>query len=113
RIFFTAGGRHPCRGRGRSNVARHGARRMDVGSDLRPHRLVSSHVCQRRCLEPFQSRNRALAAVAQPARRAPHGGRLGRSVFASAHIIPPPTGSFPLVGTSRRDGGRRRCCPPG
>src|SRR5262245_31740237 len=36
-----------------------------------------------------------------------------RLALVSAHIIPPPTGNFPSVRTNRRDGGHRRCYPPG
>src|SRR6266446_8924956 len=40
-------------------------------------------------------------------------GVAGVSSRVAARIIPLPTGSFPSAGTSRRDAGRRRCCPPG
>ena len=45
-----------------ATVRRHGARRLDVGRDLRPHRLLSRRLPQRHRLEPAQHGDRALAA---------------------------------------------------
>ena len=47
------------------------ARRLDVGRDLRPHRLLPGGLPQRHRLEPGQPVDRALAAARRPA---PAGG---------------------------------------
>ena len=40
RVFRAAGGRHAARHGADGDARRHGARRLDVGPDLRPHRLL-------------------------------------------------------------------------
>ena len=47
-----------------ATLGRHGARRLDVRRDLRPHRLLHGGVPQRARLEPDQRRDRGLAADA-------------------------------------------------
>ena len=47
-----------------ATMLRHGARRLDVGRDLRPHRLLPRGVRQRLRLEPAQHRHHCVAADA-------------------------------------------------
>ena len=56
-------------------IARHGAGRLDVGRDLRSHRLLPSRLPQRTRLEPAQRLDRRVpaAAFARPAVRRANG----------------------------------------
>ena len=72
RVLRAPGSRGPDRRRCDGDDRWHGARRMDVGRDLRPDRLVPVGVRQRHHLERPQSRHRALAA--RPAEAHPGSG---------------------------------------
>ena len=52
------------RHRADGDAGRHGARRLDVGRDLRSHRLLPRGLPERPCLEHAQRRHRGLAAAA-------------------------------------------------
>ena len=64
RIFPAPGGEHARRAGGDGDRARHGAGRLDVGGDLRLHRLLSGGVPQRARLEPVERFDRVVAFVA-------------------------------------------------
>src|SRR5262249_5926423 len=72
RVFSRARGRNPARHRVDGYPVRHGAWRLDVGSDLRSYRLLSRRIPQWPCLESPQHADRGLAAHAagRTARRA-------------------------------------------
>ena len=77
--------------------ARHGAGRLDVGRDLRSHRLLSGRLPQRTCLEPAQRLDCRIpaAAFARPAVASRKGSEI------SAHEIS--RRRFAAPGINRRE----------
>ena len=89
REYFTPqGGRRARRHGADGHALRHGARRLDVRRDLRPHRLLSRRVPQRHRLEPPQRERRRLSALpgAAPVASAALGDRLSRRFIGTVSV---------------------------
>ena len=77
RVLSGPRGGRARRHRHHGDALRHGARRLDVGRDLRPDRLLPRRVPERHRLEPGELGDRVVAAAALAA-RASAGSRPGR-----------------------------------